>query len=123
MEPNNIADKYAVCLHKNETIVGHLTKGKTSRFAKAIFFFLRANEFNSCVTEVKGNRITFEIGRVQVPCKVIIVEQSKFISILTKLIIIAGKFDNFKLKIFCHILFEIPGFSLSKVQNFVRDSE
>ena len=63
MEPNNIADKYAVCIQENETSVGHLPKGKTGRSANTIFFFLRADEFNSCVAVVNGNRVNFRDGK------------------------------------------------------------
>ncbi len=47
LEPENIVDKYAVCVKKNDTIVGHLPKGPISRFANTIFFSLRADEFSS----------------------------------------------------------------------------
>ena len=77
MEPNNIADKYAVCVQENETIVGHLPKGKTGRFANTVFF-LRADEF-SCVAVVKGNCVNFGDDKgVLVPCKLIIFGQAKF---------------------------------------------
>ena len=40
-EPENPVDKYAVCLKtSNETIVGHLKKRKSGRFAKTRFFYL-----------------------------------------------------------------------------------
>ena len=38
-EPGNVADKYAVCLKTSiGTIVGHLKKGKSGRFARTIFY-------------------------------------------------------------------------------------
>ena len=37
MEPGNVADKYAVCVKKNNVIVGYLPLGKNGRFAKMIF--------------------------------------------------------------------------------------
>ena len=38
-EPGNPKDKYAVCVTKNECIVGHLPLGKTGNFAKTMFYF------------------------------------------------------------------------------------
>ena len=44
MEPDNVMDKYAVCIKKNTSIVGHLPLGKSGKFAKMIFYFLRADQ-------------------------------------------------------------------------------
>ena len=44
MEPDDFLDKYAVCVKKNNVIVGHLLLGKDGRFAK-IFYFLRAKRY------------------------------------------------------------------------------
>ena len=44
MEPDNVMDKYAVCVKKNTSIVGHLPLGKNGKFAKMIFYFLRADQ-------------------------------------------------------------------------------
>ena len=41
MEPDNVMDKYAVCVKKNTSIVGHLPLGKNGKFAEMIFHFLR----------------------------------------------------------------------------------
>ena len=43
LEPTNIYDKYAGRVKKDRNEVGHLEKGSSGRFAKTIFFFLRAN--------------------------------------------------------------------------------
>ena len=37
-------DKYAVCVKKENKIVGHLPLGKSGKFAKTIFYFLRTDE-------------------------------------------------------------------------------
>ena len=48
-EPENPVDKYAVCLKtSNGTIVGHLKKGKSGRFAKTIFYYLRSHPQVNC---------------------------------------------------------------------------
>ena len=38
-EPGNLVDKYAVCVKKNNKIVGHLQLGKDGKFAKTVFYF------------------------------------------------------------------------------------
>ena len=38
-EPENLVDKYAVCVKKNHKIVGHLPLGRNGKFAKTVFYF------------------------------------------------------------------------------------
>ena len=54
VEPDNVVDKYAVCVKKNNVIVGHLPLGKNERFAKMIFYFLRANRYAECKVIITG---------------------------------------------------------------------
>ena len=42
------------------TIVGHLKKGKSGRFAKAIFYYLRSHPQANCTAKVTGKR--FNLG-------------------------------------------------------------
>ena len=70
-EPENPVDKYAtVCLKtSNGTINGHLKKGKSGRFAKIIFYYLRSHPQANCTAKVTGKR--FNLGDsegLQVPC-------------------------------------------------------
>ena len=44
MEPANPVDKYAVAVKSKNVVVGHLPLGCSGKFAKAIFYFLRADE-------------------------------------------------------------------------------
>ena len=44
MEPDNVMDKYAACVKKNTSLVGHLPLGKNGKFAKIVFCFLRAEQ-------------------------------------------------------------------------------
>ena len=45
MESNNLMDKYVVAVKSSdESIVGHLPLGKSGKFAKTIFYFLKANK-------------------------------------------------------------------------------
>ena len=53
MVSNNLMDKYAVVDRRSdESIVGHLPLGKSGKFAKTIFCFLKANNKHSCVIQV-----------------------------------------------------------------------
>ena len=55
-EPENAVDKYAVAVVKDTHVLCHLTKGKNGRFAKTIFYFLRANQLNIADVTVEGKR-------------------------------------------------------------------
>ena len=58
--PENEIDKYAVAVTKDARLIGHLKKGKTSRYTKTVFYFLhfftsytlRANPMNTATTMV-----------------------------------------------------------------------
>ena len=68
-EPKHVADKCAVCAMLGEEIVGHLKKGRTRRFAKTVFYFLRADEKGSCTAIVNGKAVNLGDGEtMQVPC-------------------------------------------------------
>ena len=83
-EPENPVDKYAVCLKtSNGTTVGHLKKGKSGRFAKTIFYFLRSHSQASCTAKVTGKRFNLGGGEgLQVPCILQFTGEKKFISTL-----------------------------------------
>ena len=57
METDIAVGKYAVAVVNKDRAVGHLMKEKTGKFAKIVFFFLRA-EVSNMVT-VKINRKAF----------------------------------------------------------------
>ena len=57
-EPNNIKGYYAVCGQKDGVMVGHLMLGKTGRFAKIIFYFLRGHT-NSKSSHVRKDKRLF----------------------------------------------------------------
>ena len=70
IEPDNVMDKYAVWVKKNTSIVGHLTLGKNGKFAKMIFYFLRADQDAECKVVITGKEVNFGYGDgMQVPCK------------------------------------------------------
>lgn len=79
-EPENEIDKYAVAVTKDEKVVGHLKKGKTGRYAKTIFYFLRANPMNIAVT---GKRVNLGDGEgLQIPCTISFQGEEKYLEIL-----------------------------------------
>lgn len=84
-EPNNPVDKYAVCVKKENKIVGHLPLGKSGKFAKTIFYFLRADELSSCKVTVTGKPVNLGDGEgMQVPCNLTFIGTEKCIEILKK---------------------------------------
>ena len=84
-EPDNPVDKFAVAVKKNQNIVGHLKKGKTGRFAKALFYFLRSDPYSKCHAKVTWKRCNLGDGDgFQVPCILYISGQAEFMSILLK---------------------------------------
>ena len=56
-EPGNPNDKYAVCVKKNECIVGYLPLGRTGNFVKTKFYFLRADKYSICEVEITGKPV------------------------------------------------------------------
>ena len=57
MEPDNVMDKYAVCVKKKTCIVGHLPLGKNGKFAKTIFYFVRAEQDAEYKVVITGKEI------------------------------------------------------------------
>ena len=85
MEPANRMDKFAVCVKINEKIVGSLKKGTSWRFAKIIFYFLSSDAYLSALARVTDIRCNLGDGeRMQVPCKLSLSGQPKFVSLLHK---------------------------------------
>ena len=56
MEPDNLVDKFAVCVEKYRTVVDHLKKRDSGKFAKMMFYFLRRDAYCNCFSEVSGKR-------------------------------------------------------------------
>ena len=78
-EPDNLIDKYAVCVKKENKIVGHLPLGKSGKFAKTIFYFLRADELSLCKIVVTGSPVNLGDGEgMQVPFKLIFTGIEKY---------------------------------------------
>ena len=83
IEPSAVMDKFAVVIKNNTTTVGHLPKGKTGRFSKTVFYFLKI-ENTSCKVAITSQK-TVNLGdglRMRIPCKLIFRGQSQFVDIL-----------------------------------------
>ena len=57
--PENEIDKYAVAIIEDAQVIGHLKKGKTGRYAKIVFYFLRVNRMNTASITVTGKMVNF----------------------------------------------------------------
>ena len=78
-------DKFAVCVKINKKIVGHLKQGTSGRFTKTIFYFLRSDAYSSAWANVTGKRCNLGNREgMQVPCKLSLPGQPKFVSLLCK---------------------------------------
>ena len=87
MEPTNKKkNKFAVAvIGVKDSIVGHLMKGKGVRFAKAIFYFLRASEYHGCRVRVTGQAVNQGDNKVmKIPCTLMFKGQSEFVDILSQ---------------------------------------
>ena len=71
MESTNIVDKYAVAVKKDDgEIIGHLPLGKSGKFAKTVFYFLKADKSHGCTITVTGKAINAgDCLGMKVPCK------------------------------------------------------
>ena len=86
MEPGNPVDKYTVAVKKNNVVEGHLL-GCSGKFAKTIFYFLRADEWSECKVIVAIVVTAKPVNRgdgdgMQVPCLLKFHGQKSLISIL-----------------------------------------
>ena len=85
IEPDNVMDKYAVCVKKNTFIVGHLLLGKNGKFAKMIIYFLRADQGAECKVVITGKEVNLgDWDGMQVPCKLKISGPRKMLEIICK---------------------------------------
>ena len=65
--------------------MGHLKKGTSGRFTKKIFYFLRSDAYSSAWAKVTGKRCNLGDGEgMQVPCKLSLSGQPKFVYVLRK---------------------------------------
>ena len=78
-------DKYAVCVKKNASIVGHLLLGKSEKFAKVIFYLLRGDQDTDCKVTITGKEVNLGHGKgMQLPCKLKITVPRKMAETICK---------------------------------------
>ena len=83
-EPENEIDKYVVAITKDARVIGHLKKGKTGRYVKTVFYFLRANPMNTAGITVTGKRVSSgDRQGLQIP-STILFKGEKYIEVLKK---------------------------------------
>ena len=59
-----------VAVLDNQRVVGHLMNGPTGRFAKTVFYFLRAENDNKCLVNVLARPLNEGDNKgMKVPCK------------------------------------------------------
>ena len=64
--------------------IGHLKKGKTGRYTKTVFYFLRANPMNTASITATGKRVDSGDGqRLQILCTILFMGK-KYIEVLKK---------------------------------------
>ena len=69
IEPHNPVDNYAAAIKKDEKVVGHLALGENGKFAKTVFYFLRADPYGKCNITVTGKAVNLGDGDgMQGPC-------------------------------------------------------
>ena len=84
-EPENEIDEYAVAVTTEARVIGHLKKGKTIRYAKTDFYFLRANPMNAATITVTGKSVNFGNGQgLQIPCTILCKREEIYIEVFKK---------------------------------------
>ena len=69
MEPTNKMDKFTVAVIKNKQIIGHIPFGKTERFSKTNFYFLKCEYIDCKIKIVDDKAVNLGDGiRMRVPC-------------------------------------------------------
>ena len=84
-ELENEIDRYDVAVTKEAKVIGHLKKGETGRYAKTVFYFLRANPLNTANIIVTGKRVNLGDGQgLQIPCTILFPGEEKYTEVLKK---------------------------------------
>ena len=84
MEPTNRPDKYAVAVKgKDGDVIVHLPLGKSGKFAKTFFYFLKSDKNHHCKITVTGKVTNAGDGLgMKVPCQLFFLDEEKFIIII-----------------------------------------
>ena len=84
IEPTDKLDKYAIAVKgKDGDVIGHLPLGKSGKYAKTVFYFLKSDKNHHCKITVTGKATNAGDGRgMKVPCQLLFLAEEKFIIIL-----------------------------------------
>ena len=84
MEPTNKLDKYAVAVKgKDGDVIDHLPLGKSGKFPKRVFYYLKSDKNHHCKITVTGKATNAGDGLgMKVPCQLFFLAEEKFIIIL-----------------------------------------
>ena len=88
MEPQNEVHKYAVAVVDNENnVIGHLPKGKSGKYAKTIFYFLKTDPLKICHVKITRKAVNLGDNKgMRIPCLLKFTGNCKMINILQELI-------------------------------------
>ena len=84
MEPTNKLDKYAVAVKGIDgDVIGHLPLGKSGKFPKTVFYYLKSDKNHHCKITVTGKATNAGDGLgMKVPCQLFFLAEEKFMIIL-----------------------------------------
>ena len=83
MQLNNVKNKYAVIFQEEKKDIGQLPLGKSGKFEKTIFSFLRAAKENRCQIIIYGKAVNQNDGLgMKIPSRLLLAAEEKFINIL-----------------------------------------
>ena len=88
MEPQNEVDKYAVNVVDNENnFTGHLPKGKSEKYAKTIFYFLKTDTSNIFPVIITGKAVNLGDNKgMRISCLLQFTGNCKMMNILQELV-------------------------------------
>ena len=84
MEPTNKLNRCAVPVKgKDGDVISHLRLGKSEKFAKTVFYFLKSDKNHDCKMTVTGKatNVGDRLG-MKVPCQLFFLAEEEFIIIL-----------------------------------------
>ena len=81
--PLTLINQSPMVIYRLDHLIGHLMKGKDGRFAKIVFYFLRATEYHCCRVYVTGKAVNQGDNKgMKVPCTSLFKGQSEFVDVL-----------------------------------------
>ena len=84
---HNEVDEYAVAVRdKEKSVIGHLPKGTSGKYAKTIFYFLRNDSVNVCKVKVTGKVNLGDDKGMRIPSVLQLTGNSQIVSLLKEII-------------------------------------